>query len=203
MAIFKSPTYVKGSRARPNSQVEAAEFTATVVIPAGTALVATTDVLYFGKLGENVDLISVDITSDSLDSTGTTTGTFGVVPASTAKTYAAVSGVASFNCVLAATALNGAAGIVKNIQRFAGGGTGDVYAANPFPIQTVVSDLVMTIPVVGTQVTTADRKITVRCKYQYAYPGSYASGVTDPRYPFAGSVINSAPIGYDYGGNAP
>lgn len=210
MAIYKSATYTKGSRARPDSQVEGAEFTATVIIPAGTPLVAN-DLLYFGKLGENVDLLIAEITADTLDSTGTTTGTLGVVPASTLKTYAAVSGVtgaagsgtANYTSVMVATALNGAAGIPKNIQKFSGGGTGDVFNINPYPILTVVGDLVMAIPVIGTQVTTADRKITVRAKYQYAYPGRYPTGVSDPTYPFAGSVVYGNPIGYDYNGNAP
>lgn len=222
MAIYKSATYIKGSRARPDSQVETGEFTSTIVIPAGTALVATTDLFYFGKLGENVDLLQVDLTCDSLDSTGTTTGFLGVVPATTAKVYATVlavagaagSGTANATSVMAATALNGAAGIAKNHQRLAGGvaAAADAFNINPYPILSVVGDIVMGIAVIGTQVTTADRKITLRAKYQYAYPGNMPYGVgatatptivnSSVNYPFTGVIVNGAGIQYDYNGQA-
>lgn len=215
MAIYKSATYTKGSRARPDSQVECAEFTATVVIPANTSLVAQ-DLIYFGKIGDGVDILQAEITSDSLANGTAITGTLGVVPATTAKTYTAVTtgtnassagavdangvGLPNFACILTATALNGASGIRKNITASAGGGTGDAFAINPYPVLAVVGDLVMTIAAVGgTQTSTVDRKITVRCKYQYAYPARYPTGVSDPMYPFAGSVVYGNPIEYNYG----
>lgn len=210
MAIYKSATYTKGSRARPDSQVGCAEFTATVVIPANTALAAQ-DLLYFGKIGDGVDILQAEITSDSLANGTAVTGTLGVVPATAAKAYAGTNGVstftgaagsgdANFASILAATALNGASGIPKNITATAGGGTGDAFAINPYPVLSVVGDLVMTVAAVGgTQTSTVDRKITVRCKYQYAYPARYPTGVSDPAYPFSGNINYGNPIEYNYG----
>lgn len=205
MAIYQSSVYSKGAPARPPSQVATAEITSTITIPNGTAL-AVNDLLYFGKIGENVDVTLVDVTCDPFDSNvaATLAGSLGAVPSTTAKTQAAVAGVTGYNSVFTATTLAQNSGVGKNIQRFAGGGTGDVFNINPYPIRTVKSDLVMVISAAAaTAITNTDRKITVRYKFQYAYPDQLITGVSDSTYPFAGSITYGQPITYNYNGNAP
>lgn len=205
MAIYQSEGYRKNSRLRPDSQVEGAEATFTITVPAGTG-VADNDLFYFCKVGENVDIVSVDVTCDPLDSAGTAAvaGALGCVVSTTAKTITAVEAVTGYNSIFTATVLNGNAGVAKNIQRFAGGGTGDIFNINPFPINTAVTDLVLSLSASPTTpITAGDKNITVRVKYQYAYPGRLITGVSNVLYPFSGSITYGQPMQYDYNGNAP
>lgn len=204
MAIYTSSVYLKGAKARPIDQVSPAEETITITIPTGTSL-GVNDLLYFARIGENVDVFQADVTCDPMDSNAAATlaGSLGAVPSTTAKTQAAVTGVTGYNSIFTATTLAANSGVGKNIQRFAGGGTGDIFNINPYPIRTVGSDLVMVVSAAAaTAITNTDRKITVRFKYQYAYPDSLIVGVSDPRYPFAGNIVNGQPIIYTYNGES-
>lgn len=205
MAIFKSDGYLKNIRLRPDSQVEPAEATFTITVPDGKG-VADNDLFYFCKVGENVDILSVDLTVGVLDSNASAAvaGAMGTVPSTTAKTSTAVEAVTGYNSIFTATVLNINSGVAKNIQRFAGGGTGDIFNINPFPVSSVVSDLVLVLSASpGTAVTSGDKHITARVKYQYAYPSRVISGVTDSEYPLSGTISYSQPQTYDYNGNAP
>lgn len=202
MAIYKSNGYIKNARLRPDSQVEPAEASFTVTVPAGTG-VADNDLFYFCKIGEGVDIISVDMTVDPLDSnpTAAVRGSLGVVPATTAKTITAVETLTGqYDSIFDNVILNVNAGVAKNIQRFAGGGTGDIFNVNPYPIKTAVGDLVLSLDASpNTPITAGQKNITVRVKYQYAYPGRLIVGVSDSTYPWAGSITYGDPIQYTYG----
>lgn len=208
MAIFKSDVYQKNIRLRPDSQVEPAEATITITVPAGTALAAQ-DLFYFCKVGENIDVTSVDFTADPTDdnANATTAGSLGFVAYNVAKTYAAVvtgaaDGYASIWPTTTEIAGNSGTGI--NIQKHAGGGTAGAFNTNPFPVNSVVTDMVFALVTApATAITDTDRRFTVRVKYQYAYPSRVISGVTDSEYPLDGTISYSQPQTYDYNGNAP
>ena len=205
MAIYQSDVYLKGAFARPVDQVAPAEETITITIPTGTSLLVN-DLLYFAKIGENVDVLQADVTCDPLDSNAAATiaGSLGAVPSTTLKTQAAVVAVTGYNSIFTATTLGQNSGVGKNIQRFAGGGTGDIFNINPYPVRDMKSDLVMVISAAAaTAITNTDRKITVRFKYQYAYPAQIITGVSASNYPFSGNIVYGQPITYTYNGNAP
>lgn len=205
MAIYKSNAYIKGAHARPDSQVEAAESTFTVTIPAGVTLAAD-DLLYFGKLGEGVDVISVAASYDSFDSNASAAfdTSLGVVPSSTAKTHTAVTDIVAYQAFWPETTLTSVNnGGRFNIQKDAGGGTGAVFNIAPYGVLTVPGDVVMVVGTAAATAVTTERSITVRLKYQYAYPGTLITGVSDSTYPWAGSIEYGTPIQYDYNGNAP
>lgn len=217
MAIFKGDFYGKNARLRPNSQVEPAESSMSITIPAGVELAAD-DVLYLGKLGENVDVISVDVTYDGFDdhaAAPTFDTSFGVVPASTEKTHGAVTLVTSYQAFYPETTLVSAnSGARVNIQKSSGGGTGAVFHSSgiPFPINaTEPLDLVMVVGAAATTAVTTARTITARVKYQYAYPDQLTIGVgatsttvdSSVNYPFTGSIVLGEPMKFDYNGNAP
>lgn len=200
--IYKSPTYIKGAAARPDSQVGTAQETLTVTIPAGKSL-AVDDLIYFGKIGEGIEILTVELTSDPFSSNASPAlaASLGCVPSTTAKVGATVRGVTGYNSIYALTqVISGASSARLNMTKSAGGGTGDTFNAL-FPIPTVKSDLVMVVGTIAaaTDLNTVDRTITLRVDYQYAYPGRYPTGVSDPTYPFAGSVVYGSPIEYNYG----
>lgn len=190
MATYKSFSYVKGSTLRVSDQVEPEEGTFTVSIPDGKGL-ASGDVLQFGYLGENVRVLEVELdNSASLASSGLT---IDVGNGTTGDCF--IDGV-SFG--------NGAVTVISRKD----GATADTSANNfadaPYVVLTTRSALVGTIASAVTGATTSGtRNITLRVKYQYAYPETYVSGVSNVTYPLAGTQVTSDAIKLDYNGAAP
>lgn len=206
MALYKSKVYNRGTVLRPTDQTESGDASMTVRIPSGTTLAAQ-DVLYFGTLGENIDVVQAHVTADPLDSNATAAlaAALGCVPSTTAKTYSAVTGVTGYNSIFTATLISKDAGVGCNVTKAAGGGTAGLFNINPFPVLTVKSDIVMVISAAATTaITNVDRNITVRLKFQMKnFNEQYPSGVTDSTYPLAGAISYGDVIRYDYGGAAP
>lgn len=204
--IYESDVYRKNARLRPDSQVGASEATFSIVVPA-LATLADGDLFYFSKIGENVDIMSAELLMPAFDSSSTPdlAGSLGSVISTTAKTATAVEGVTGYNSILAGnTILTGASSTDLTITKHAGGGTAGTFNLNPYPVNTAVTDLVMVITAgAESAITAGDKVITLRVKYQYKYPGTLITGVSDPRYPFAGSITYGTPVQYDYNDNAP
>lgn len=205
MAIFKSDVYLKNAIARPDSQVGAAQETVTITIPAGVTL-AVDDLIYLGKVGEGVEILTVEYTADPFSSNAAPAlaASLGCVPSTTAKVGATVRGVTGYNSIYALTqVISGASGANLNMTKSAGGGTGDTFNS-VFPVPTVTSDLVMVVGTIAAATASVlERKITVRFDYQYQYPARIITGVSASNYPFSGSIVYGTPTTYDYGGNAP
>lgn len=203
MAIFRSPVYNRGTILRPENQTESAETSMTIAVPVGSAL-AINDLLYFGTLGENIAVQQVHLVADPFDSNAAATlaGALGAVPSTTAKTSGAVTGVTGYNSVFTATTLAQNNSVGKNISRFAGGGTGDAFNINPYPVRTTKSDIVLVISAAAaTAITNTLRNITVRVKYQYKdYNERYPNGVDNSAYPLSGAITYGDIPGYNYGG---
>lgn len=193
MATYKSSSYTKNAVYRPSSQTQPEEATFSITIPAGTAL-ASGDVLKFGRLGENVRINTFQLEMDQFDSNGT-------------AALAGKLGITSSDACLiaAATVLQTNTTGKKNFARLDGEATAnDSFAVTPFPVQTTVQDLILTLSAnAGTAYTTGDRTVTLKIKYQYAYPDTYVVGVSATNYPFSGSKSTAVAATYDYNGNAP
>ena len=65
MATFKSKAFIGGVPYRPTSE-QPFDVTATILVPNGTAIAAT-DVFKFMRLGADVDVLSVELRTDDLD----------------------------------------------------------------------------------------------------------------------------------------
>lgn len=190
MATYKAHSYVKGTTLRPSNQVEPEEGTFTLTIPDGKA-VAQNDVWQFGYLGENVRVLSFEIdNSASLAASGITidlgNGTTG-------------------DCFLDGVSFgNAGVTVVERID----GATADTSANNfadaPYVVLTTKTPIVATVVGSPSSATTSGiRTINLRLRYQYAYPESYLTGVSDVTYPLAGSKVTSDAIKLDYNGAAP
>ena len=193
MATYKSPAYRKNAVYRPTSQVDPEEATFTISFPAGTNPV-NGDVLKFCRLGENVRICQFQLELDQFDSNATAAlaGKLGITGSDA-------------SLIAAATVLQTNTSGAKNFARVDGEATAnDSFAVTPFPVSTSVTDVLLTISAnAGTAFTTGIRNITLKIKYQYAYPDTYVTGVSATNYPFSGSKNTELSATYDYNGNAP
>lgn len=190
---YKTKTYLDNARARPDGQNDAEELTMTYTFPNGVNPLSG-DRILFGKIGENVVLTQFQLTLDQFDS----------------NAAAALAGrlgtTASDACLIAAaTVLQTNTTGKKNFSRIDGEATAnDSFAVTPYVPQTAVQDLILTFSAnAGTAFTTGDRSISLRIKYQYAYPNRWVTGVSNTTYPLAGSKVREAPVVDTYNGNAP
>jgi len=199
MASLKTKTYLDNARARPNGQNDAEELTMTYSFPAGVNPLSG-DVIFFGKIGENVYVTQFNLLMDQFDSNASAAlaGRLGIT--------------ASDACfIAAATVLQTNTTGKKNFARVDGEATAiDSFAVTPYPVQATVQDLILTFSAnAGTAFTTGTRNITLRVKYQYGYTNQSLTGVSDPRYPFdtaAGAnttKVFEAPVVETYNGLAP
>ena len=190
MATKKTRTYLGNARLRPTGQNDCESITLSYTYQIGEPVVSG-DIIKFAKLGENVQVLSVEIDNDtSLAASGVT-----VDVGTSAVTDCFIDGFSFGNG--AATARTVVDGLTADTDAdaFAGG--------HVLPSATVV-DLQATLAgTIGTAVTATKRTITCRVKYQYAYPDTTLIGVSDPTYPFAGSKVTGVPVVEDYNGNAP
>lgn len=188
MATYKSRSYTLNTTLRADEQLGAQEATLSLSIPDGKGL-AQNDILYFGYLGENTRILSFEIdNSASLASSGLVldlgNGTTG-------------------DCLLDGVSFgNGAITVVQRVD----GATADTSANNfadvPYVVLTSRTAIVATVAGAVTGATTSGvRTINLRIRYQYAYPETYVSGVSDQSYPLAGSKTTSEAIKMDYNGN--
>ena len=199
MASYKTKTYLDNARFRPDGQNDEEGATMTYSFPAGVNPVSG-DVIYFGKLGENVYVKQFQLSLDQFDSNASAAlaGRLGIT--------------ASDACFLAAaTVLQTNTTGKKNFAGVDGEATAiDSFAVTPYPVQSTVQDLILTFSAnAGTAFTTGTRNITLRIQYQYAYTNQFLAGVSDPRYPFdtaAGAnttLTYATPVVETYNGNAP
>ena len=190
--VYKSSVYLKNGRARPDGQNEAEALTATVTIPAGVTL-GVDDILKFAIIGENVRVKSFNLNCDAFDSNASANiaGKLGIT--------------ASDSCFLSSTKLSGNSSTRVNLARVDGEATAnDSFAVTPYPVQTTTQEIILTITTAAvTAITNVDRSITLEFAYQYAYPDVSLVGVSDPKYPFAGTKVTDTPIVDTYNGNAP
>lgn len=192
MAIYNSDVYLKGGRERPNGQDNGNKITATITIPAGVAL-AVSDVLNFIRLGENVR-----ITQFALE--------VGVFDTNAAATLACDLGITAVtDCLLDGVVIQTNTSGAKTIGRVGGEATAiDAFADEPFPAQTTVQSVFATITAAAaTAATTLARSITLRAEYDYIFPNTWVTGVSDATYPFAGSKTTEVEVVDSYNGNAP
>lgn len=190
---FKTRTYLANSRLRPAEQNEAAECTLTYTFKDGVGP-ANGDKIYFGKLGENVVITQFQLTLDKLDSNAS------------AALAGRLGTTASDACLIAAaTVLQTNTTGAKNFARVDGEATAiDSFAVTPYAPQSTVQDLILTFSAnAGTAFLTGNRNVSLRVKYQYAYPNTTLVGVSASNYPFSGSKVEAEPIIEDYNGNAP
>lgn len=192
MATYKSTFFQQSARLRPSNAHQPEEATMSIVIPSGTAL-ASGDILKFGNLGENVRVLEVEWdVSSSLATSGLE------MKVGTSE---------DDDCFYASSttgAGNGAATIRKLVNGEEADTSADNFAETPFVVQTSVVDLRITIGgTIVSAVSNTDRTITLRVRYQYAYPDTYVSGVSNSTYPVSGSKSTSNAITLDYNGSAP
>jgi hypothetical protein len=190
MATKKTRTYLGNARLRPDGQNDCESITVSYTYQVGEPVVSG-DVIKFCKIGENVQVLSVEIDNDSsLAASGTTVdvGTDSVA-----------------DCFIDGFSFgNGAATARTVVDGLTADTAADAFADGHVLPSTSVRDIQATIGgSIGTAVTNTARTITCRIKYQYAYPNSTLLGVSDPRYPFSGSKVTGAPVIEDYNGNAP
>jgi len=191
---YKTNVYLENANARPDSQNECEELTATILFPDGAQPVSG-DVIKLCKIGENVEITAYELVLDKFDSNGTAAlaGKLGIT--------------ASDACLIAAsTVLQTNTTGAKTFAAVGGDvATSGGFAVKPFPVQTTAQDVLLTFSAsAGTAYTTGDRKITVRIKYQYAYPDQYVTGVTGVSSTnLLGTKSTSQAVVYTYNGNAP
>lgn len=190
MATYKAHSYLKGTTLRPGSQVDAEEATLTLSIPDGKAVVAA-DIWQFGYIGEDVRVLSVEIdNSASLAASGITIN-LGTDAAATAF----LSG-ASFG--------NGGVTVLEAIDGATAGSSANNFAVTPYVVQTSRKILQAVVGgTIGTPTTSGTRSINLRVRFQYAYPETYVSGVSNVTYPLAGTKSTLDAIRFDYNGAAP
>lgn len=188
MATYNSGVYLRGTRLRPGDQCECAETTISYTYPIGTAVVSG-DIIKFAHIGENVQILEVEIDNNtSLAASGVT-----VDVGTSAVADCFIDGNSFGNA--GATAISVTDGEATTADHFADG--------HVLPSTTVV-DLQATLAgSIGTAVTDTARTITIRVKYQYAYPEQYISGVSDATYPFAGNITYAPAEVETYNDNAP
>jgi len=194
MATYVSKQFNDNANYRPAGQNAAEELTVTVTIPAGTAL-ASGDVIKFCKIGDSVEITEFELNLDQFDSNGTAamTGKLGIT-ASTASLLAA------------STALQTNTTGAKTVAAVGGDkASSGGFAINPFPVQTSAQTVLLTLDgSPGTAYTTGDRKVTLRIKYQYAYPDNWVDGVTGVSSSnLLGTKTTEKAVVYTYNGNAP
>lgn len=191
---YKSNVFQANANFRPTNQNGAEEATVTVLIPSGTAL-ASGDVIKFGKIGANVEITQFELALDQFDSNATADldGKLGIT--------------ADDDCLLAsATVLQTNTTGAKTISAVGGDkATSGGFAVNPFPVQTSTQTIILTLTgSAGTAYTTGDRKVTLRFKYQYAYPDQWQSGVTGvSSSALLGTAVTERAVTYTYNDNAP
>lgn len=194
MAInYKTKTYLDNARARPDGQNDAEKLVMTFSFKDGLNPVSG-DKVYFGKIGENVRITQFQLKMGAFDSNGTATlaGKLGIT--------------ASDACLIAAaTVLQTNTTGAKNFARVDGEATAiDSFAVTPYPTQTTVQDLILTFSAsAATAATTGFRSITLEISYQYEYPNTWVTGVSNSTYPFAGAKVSEEPVVETYNGNAP
>ncbi len=190
MATLKTRTYLGNARLRPSGQNDCEECTLSYTYPVGKAAV-NGDVIKFAKLGENVQVLAVEVDVDgSLGASGVTldVGTDSV-------TDCFIDGLSFGNG--AATARTVVDGLTANTAA-------DAFADGHVLPSTSVRDLQAVFNgAITSAVTNTARTITCRVKYQYAYPNTTLIGVSATNYPFSGSKVTGEPIVDDYNGNAP
>lgn len=182
-------TYQKGTVLRNANQTEPASATFTLFLPSGTPVVGGGNVVKVVRLGEDHTVLSValEVTS-SLAASGLTfdVGT-DLVP----------------DCFIDGGAIgNGSGGMIQLIggNPATNAGFADGYVAP----STAVRDLQFTIiGTATTPVTVGDRYINLTVSYIRNLPNAIITGVTNPLYPFSGSLIRSAATEFDYNGLAP
>lgn len=201
MATFNASTYLKGTKLRPSNQFDPEESTFSITIPGSTEsgatydssgnvvagpviTLATGDVFNFGRLGGNVNVLSVEFDIQN--------------PLTSANAPVTVGTNASAGNFISQTYASG-----LKVYTATNGGT-PAFAAVFVPS---ASDLILKATLgtlTGTQTTegTLDRTLVLRVKYQYAYPERVASGAPNT-YPGSGSIRYSAPISQTFNGNAP
>jgi len=191
---YKTNVYLENANYRPDSQNESEELTATIQFPDGVQP-ASGDIIKLCKIGENVEITEFELVMDQFDSNGTAAlaGKLGIT--------------ASDACLLASgTVLQTNTTGAKTLAAVGGDvATSGGFAVKPFPVQTSVQDVLLTFTAsAGTAFTTGNRKITVRVKYQYAYPDQFVSGVTGVSASnLLGTKSTSQAVVYTYNGNAP
>lgn len=194
MATYNSLVYNQNANYRPDEQNGAEELTVTVSIPDGTAL-ASGDIIKFCKIGENVEITSFELNMDEFDhnASAALTGKLGIT--------------ASDACLLAAsTALQTNTTGAKTVSAVGGDkASSGGFAVNPFPVQTSAQTVLLTLDhSAGTAHTTGTRNVTLRIKYQYAYPGTYVTGVTGVSSSnLLGTKTTDVAVVDTYNGNAP
>lgn len=190
---YKSNVYLENANYRPSGQNEPQELTATILIPDGTAL-ANGDIIKLAKIGDGVEIVSYELNLDQFDSNAT------------AALKAKLGITASDACLLASTIVQTNTSGAFSIAALGGDkATSGGFATNPFPVQTTAQDVILTITQnAGTNYTTGDRKVTLRFKYQYAYPDQYVTGVTGVSSSnLLGTKVTSRAVTYTYNNQAP
>lgn len=188
---YNSDVYIKGGRERPNGQDNGNKITATITIPAGVAL-GVGDILNFCRLGENVR-----ITQFALEA--------GVFDTNAAATLAVDLGITAVSdCLLDGVVIQTNTSGAKTLARVGGEATAiDAFADEPFPVQTTVQSVFATVTAAAaTAATGSMRNISLRAEYDYIFPNTWVTGVSDPTYPFAGSKTTAVEVVDNYNGNA-
>ncbi len=189
MATYKTSVYLKGAPLRPDGQNDSVECTMSYTYPSGTAVVSG-DIIKMARLGENVQVLRVEVDcNSSLAASGVT------LDAGTGTTPDCFIDGFSFG--------NGAADARTVVDGLTAGTAADDFADGHVVASATKEDLQITLAgTIGTAVTNTARTITMRVKYQYAYPDDLVTGVSDPSYPFAGTLVTSPAYVEDYNGLA-
>lgn len=189
MATYNTSTYLKGARLRPADQFAPEEATFSYTYPDGKAVVSG-DIINLGYLGENVQILEVEANVDtSLAASGVT---LDVGTSATADCF--IDG-ASFG--------NGAGTAYKVIDGLIADTSASAFADGHVVPSTSVLGLKATLAgTIGTAVTSGARTISVRFKFQRAYPEQIAIGAPNT-YPGSGSITYGTPVTLTYNGNAP